>query len=204
MLNFLITGTIFGLSAGLSPGPLLTLVISETLTYNLKAGIKVAVAPLITDLPILLFSFLILTKFSQYQKFLGIISLVGAAFIFYLGFQCQNTKTFQVNIQEKSQSLRKGVLVNLLNPHPYLFWITVGSPLIFRAYRQNIFSAIAFIAAFYFCLVGSKIIIALLVGRFKQFLSGKIFVYLRRILGLILWVFGVLFLMEGFRLLYLN
>ncbi|MCD6225405.1 MAG: hypothetical protein J7K32_07820 [Deltaproteobacteria bacterium] len=53
MLTFLTAGTILGLSAGLIPGPLLTLVISETLRHNIKAGIKIAVAPLLTDLPII-------------------------------------------------------------------------------------------------------------------------------------------------------
>jgi threonine/homoserine/homoserine lactone efflux protein len=40
MLNFLIIGIILGLS----PGPLLALVISETLQHNIRSGIKIAVA----------------------------------------------------------------------------------------------------------------------------------------------------------------
>ena len=48
MLHFLTLGTVLGLSAGLAPGPLLTLVISETLQHDIRAGIKVAVAPFIT------------------------------------------------------------------------------------------------------------------------------------------------------------
>ena len=52
MISFLTTGAILGLSAGFAPGPLLTLVVSETLRYNVKEGIKVALAPIVTDLPI--------------------------------------------------------------------------------------------------------------------------------------------------------
>lgn len=52
IFTFLISGIIFGLSAGISPGPLLALVISETLKFGRKEGIKVAIAPLITDIPI--------------------------------------------------------------------------------------------------------------------------------------------------------
>jgi threonine/homoserine/homoserine lactone efflux protein len=47
------TALVFGLSAGLSPGPLMTLVIAETLKRGIPAGIRIAVAPLITDLPII-------------------------------------------------------------------------------------------------------------------------------------------------------
>jgi len=50
----LLTGAALGLSAGLSPGPLLALVIVQTLTYSVREGVKVAAAPLVTDLPIVL------------------------------------------------------------------------------------------------------------------------------------------------------
>jgi hypothetical protein len=53
MTHFLGIGIIFGLSAGLAPGPLLMLVISDTLRHGIKAGVKVALAPVITDLPII-------------------------------------------------------------------------------------------------------------------------------------------------------
>jgi hypothetical protein len=51
MIHFLTIGIILGLSAGFAPGPLLTLVISETLQHNINSGVKVALAPIITDLP---------------------------------------------------------------------------------------------------------------------------------------------------------
>ena len=47
MINFLTIGTILGLSAGFAPGPLLALVISETLQHDIKSGVKVALAPII-------------------------------------------------------------------------------------------------------------------------------------------------------------
>ena len=43
-LTYITTGFILGLS-GLIPGPLLTLVISETLKHGVKEGIKVAASP---------------------------------------------------------------------------------------------------------------------------------------------------------------
>ncbi|HRY44622.1 MAG TPA: hypothetical protein P5164_11830, partial [Thermoanaerobaculia bacterium] len=35
------------------------------------------------------------------------------------------------------QSLRKGVIVNLLSPNPYLFWMTVGAPAMRRRKRPS-------------------------------------------------------------------
>ena len=60
--SFLFSGVVFGLSAGLSPGPLLTLVISETLKHNAKEGIKVSIAPILTDLPIVMITILVLSR----------------------------------------------------------------------------------------------------------------------------------------------
>ena len=47
-----LSGAVFGLAAGLMPGPLLALVIQQTLRHGPTEGIKVAAAPLLTDLPI--------------------------------------------------------------------------------------------------------------------------------------------------------
>jgi len=41
-----------GLAAGASPGPLLTLVVSSTLARGFGAGLRVALAPVLTDAPI--------------------------------------------------------------------------------------------------------------------------------------------------------
>ena len=83
MIHFLAIGTMLGLSAGFAPGPLLTLVISETLQHDIKSGVKVALAPIITDLPIIIFTLLILAKLTNFHNILGIISLIGG-FLFYL------------------------------------------------------------------------------------------------------------------------
>ena len=61
MIGLISAGLVYGLSAGFSPGPLMALVISQTLKHGIREGAKVAMAPLITDLPIILVSLLVLT-----------------------------------------------------------------------------------------------------------------------------------------------
>jgi threonine/homoserine/homoserine lactone efflux protein len=79
MISYLTIGTLLGLSAGFTPGPLLTLVISETLQHDAKAGVKVALAPIATDLPIIILTVFILGRLSNFQAILGAISLAGGA-----------------------------------------------------------------------------------------------------------------------------
>ncbi len=47
----ILTGTVLGITAGISPGPLLMLVISQTIRFGHREGIKVSLTPLITDAP---------------------------------------------------------------------------------------------------------------------------------------------------------
>ncbi len=100
MIHFLTIGTVLGLSAGFAPGPLLTLVISETLQHDIKSGVKVALAPIITDLPIIILTLFILSKLSNFHNILGIISLAGGLFILSMGYKSMRTKGVEINLQE--------------------------------------------------------------------------------------------------------
>ena len=197
-LPFLISGILFGLVAGISPGPLLTLVISETIKHNKKEGIIVASAPILTDIPIVLLSVFVLAKLSSFNLVLGTISISGALFIVYLAYESITTKGIELNLQKvKAQSLRKGIITNFLNPHPYLFWIAVGAPTILKGYRVNVLSVLFFIVGFYLFLVGSKIMVALIVDKSKAFLKSNTYVYIIRTLGFILLIFSVIFIKDG-------
>ena len=202
MLTFLTTGTILGLSAGIAPGPILALVISETLNHDKWAGIKVALAPIITDLPIIILTLFILSKLSGFNTILGIISLLGGCFILYLGFESMGTKGMSIQLgNSKPRSLQKGIVVNLLSPHPYLFWISVGGPLTAKALQQSIVSAAAFIISFYVLLVGSKIVLAITVGKSKSFLTDKSYIYTMRLLGVVLFILAIFLFWDGLELL---
>ena len=197
-LTVLFSGVIFGLSAGISPGPLLILVITETLQYNMKEGIKVACAPLITDLPIILIAMLIFSKLSHYEPIVGLISLCGALFIGYLGYEGITAKRVEITTQSvEPKSLKKGIATNFLNPHPYAFWFVIGAPTVMKALDLNLISALLFVVSFYTCIVGSKIMIAVMADRSRFFLKSTFYVYTVRILGVLMLFFSVNFLLKG-------
>ena len=202
MIHFLLVGSLLGLSAGMAPGPLLTLVVSETLAHDIRAGIRVALAPLVSDLPIVLLTLFILSKLSGFQSVLGGISLMGGGVIFYMGVQGLLSSGVVLDMEKKApRSLGKGVMVNFLSPHPYLFWISVGAPTMGRAMEVNIGAAIFFVASFYLLLVGSKVGLAVLVGRSKSFLKGRLYVVTMKCLGGALCGLALLLFKEGLGLL---
>lgn len=192
MIYFLSAGTILGLSAGFAPGPLLALVISETLHHGTKSGLKVALSPIITDLPIILLTVFILAQLSDFNILLGLISTVGGIIVCYLGYESLKTAALHIDSQTASpKSLRKGIMVNAASPHPYLFWLSIGAPTMLKAAKQNMLSAILFVSCFYVFLVGSKILLAITVGKSRTFLSGNVYIYTMRCLGILLIVFAL-------------
>ena len=204
MISFFTIGFILGLSSGLTPGPLLTLVIFETLQHDTKSGVKVALAPIITDLPIIILTFFILAMLSNFHNLLGIISLAGGFFVLFMGYKSIRSKGVEINIQSNQpKSLTKGILANTLSPYPYLFWFSIGAPTMIKAMNVSIIALFAFICSFYTLLVGSKILIAILVGKSKSFLNGNVYIYTLRFIGLVLCVFAFVLFRDGLKLLEL-
>lgn len=202
MMHFLFMGIFLGLPAGFLPGPLLTLVISETLQHDTKAGIRVALAPIITDFPIVVLSMFVLSQLSAFHNILGSLSLIGGFVILFMGYTSLRIKGVELNLSDtKPKSLAKGILVNFLSPHPYLFWFSVGGPIMGKAVNSSIFALCAFIMSFYFCLVGSKILLAIITGKSKHFLKGNIYLFIMRFLGLILCVLAFFLFFDGLKLL---
>jgi threonine/homoserine/homoserine lactone efflux protein len=198
--GYALTGLVLGLSSGLSPGPLLTLVISETLQRGAGAGIRVAAAPLLTDLPIVLVSLAVLARVADIAPAMGALSLAGGLLLAHFGWQ---GLTFRGAATESrgspAGSLWKGIGANLLNPAPYLFWLTVGGPMVLRALPGHPLAAGGFAAAFYTCLVGSKVLVAVAVQGSRTWLHGRGYTLIQRVLGAALCLFALRFAWDGLR-----
>jgi threonine/homoserine/homoserine lactone efflux protein len=119
-------GAAFGLAAGLSPGPLLALVVAQTVRHGTREGLKVAAAPLITDAPIVIGSVLVLSQLSSSDGILGLIALAGGLFVAYLAVESIRTTHIAAADGTEPRSWRQGAMANALSPHPYLFWTPWG------------------------------------------------------------------------------
>ncbi len=199
MITVLLTGAVLGFSAGVAPGPLLVLVLSETLRFGVRSGFKVAVAPLITDPPIIVLTLLLVYRFSGEGPALGLLSIFGAAFVGYLGWQSVRFQGGErvVGSGVRERSLQKAILASALSPHPWLFWLSVGGPIIVRAAEDSWAPAAGFMAVFYGVLVGSKLALAVLTARSRVWLTGSVYVAVIRSLGVLLWVLAVLLFHDG-------
>jgi threonine/homoserine/homoserine lactone efflux protein len=194
----LLVGLSLGLGAGLAPGPLQTLVITSTLERGFGAGIRVAVAPLLTDAPIIGLTVAFVSSIPDAaMRLLGI----GGGLV-VIGIGARTVLTLHraaepVEVDPGPKDVWRGVLVNAISPHPWIFWIGIGAPLLVSAWRRSPGFGFAFLIGFYVLLVGSKVAIAGVVAagrsRMGQGLRSRLVVGG----GLLLMAGGVVLLWEA-------
>ena len=101
-----------------------------------------------------------------------LVSLIGAGLLILIAIESWRADPAMAGDENAApRSLLKGAIANLLNPHPWLFWLTIGSPTLIRAETGG--GAIGFLVAFYGCLVGSKVAVASIVGRYRRNLNAS-------------------------------
>jgi uncharacterized membrane protein YdcZ (DUF606 family) len=79
--------------------------------------------------------------------------------------------------------------------------MTVGTPIIYRGIQQNILAALSFVGSFLLLLVGAKVVLAMVVERSRTFLKGRLYIWVMRILGVLLIIFSIVLFRDGFELL---
>ena len=202
MITALASGAFLGLSCGLAPGPMLAQVLAQTLRHGSREGCKIALTPLVTDAPIIVVALLLATKLAELRPLLGVISIAGGAFVLFLAWESFRPVRLDAEAPpEPPRSWFKGIVTNLLNPHPWVFWLTVGAAILARAIAQSWLAALAFLFGFYILLVGSKVGVAFMAGRSRDLLAGRPYRVVMRVLAGLLALFAILLFREGLKLL---
>ena len=198
-MEFVVAALVLGGTAGVAPGPLLTLVLVSTLERGFGAGLRVSLAPALTDGPIIALALLVLKDLSP--VWLAALSLLGGGYLVYVGVSTLRMSRLpletEVNGEASVRDLGRGMLLNVLNPAPWLFWFTVGGPLLIEAWRDGPLWAILFLAVFYGLIVGTKVLFAWLVSRGRDLLSGAGYRWVLALSGCLLFGLGGVFLWRG-------
>jgi threonine/homoserine/homoserine lactone efflux protein/uncharacterized membrane protein YeaQ/YmgE (transglycosylase-associated protein family) len=166
MLLYFIQGITFGTAAALQPGPFQTFLISQTLANGRRRTLPAVFAPLLSDGPVIALVLLVLSRVPE--GVVELLRLAGGAFIIYLAFGAfkawRSFKTPEPGNHSGPKSLLQAVIVNLLNPNPYLFWSLVGGPLLIAGWRFNPWNSIMLMAGFYLTIIGTMAAGVLLLG----------------------------------------
>ncbi len=203
MIGALLLGLSYGLAAGLSPGPMLGLVITQTLQRGWRAGNIVALAPLLSDAPVVLLAVTVVPLLPPGA--LDWLSIAGGGFVLWLAAETLGaarhvSDDFQTPSGASDAPLKvllRAVATNLLNPHPYLFWSTAGAGLLGVAYRSGAGAVVLLLLAFYAVLVGSKLALAFLIHSGRGWLNRRRYQIILVGSGVVLALLGLGLIWEG-------
>lgn len=154
MTALLLQGAVLGLSAAMLPGPFQAFLVSESVRRGWRRTLPVALAPLLSDGPVLVLVFLVVGRFPP--ALLDGLRVAGGVFVAFLAYGALRALiagTFAGGAAYGG--VVKGAVTNLLNPNPWLFWGLVGAPIAIAAWHAAPPHALGFMIAFYGVMVSA-------------------------------------------------
>jgi threonine/homoserine/homoserine lactone efflux protein len=171
VLNYFIFGISYAFACVVQPGPFQVFLLSQSLTNGWRKTIPLVFAPLMSDLPVIILVLLVLTKIPD--EVLLILQCFGGVFLLYLAFKAYKTLcNFNQNVNQDvpdQENIFKAVMINLLNPNPYLAWSLVMGPLLIKAWTENPVYGIILLVGFYGSMIIYSIVMVVIFAAARNF-----------------------------------
>lgn len=192
MLEYVLIGITFAFAAAVQPGPLMAYIISETMKNGWRPTLPVSFAPIISDIPIALLILFLLHTVAD--SFVFVLRFGGGLFLLFLGYQAfKSWRNFDENKligkHVAHKTFYKAVIVNLLNPGPYLGWSLIMGPLFLEGWQDTPANSIALVAGFYITMAVTLSGIIVLFDLARKF-GPRVSRTLIGVSSVLLWVFG--------------
>lgn len=199
MLAFITQGLLLGVYAGATPGPFLAFLMAQSLRVGWRRTLPAAFAPLLSDSPAILLCIFILSQTPDW--FISALRLVGGGVLLWMAYGTLSTAR-QASLaepssaNENSRSLMRATLMNLFNPNIYIFWSTIGAPIVLDGFKYSRIHGFSFIAAMYATLIPTLAVIIFLSGAANRF-TPRVRTILSYALGGMLVLFGLYQISQG-------
>jgi threonine/homoserine/homoserine lactone efflux protein len=198
-------------SGALAPGPMLTLVISSVAEKGFWTSFFIVVGHSLLELAVVLSFFLGVLKYLENPLIIKIIGILGGLFLLYLGtdiiisiFRKKYIIDFKSIVKKKTITgkstgvvILKGILISLMNPYWYIWWITIGAAFIIKSVEFNITG----ISSFYLGHISADFIWYLFIGFFintgRKFFNQKIYNGILAACSIFLFYLGIRFIIEA-------
>ncbi len=173
MFEYLLIGCGFAFASAVQPGPLQAFLVSRVAATGWKSTLPACLAPLISDVPIALLVLLVLGQLSANSQ--NVLRASGGGLLLYFAYvamrQWRQPGTRDIH-RTAPRTLFDAVLINLLNPNPYLGWSLVLGPSAIAAWREHPRNAVAVVCSFYCTMVTMLALFIFLVGTVR-FLGSR-------------------------------
>lgn len=155
MINYLIFGISYAFACVVQPGPFQAFLFSQSITNGWRKTVPLVFAPLMSDLPVIVLVLLVLTHIPH--EALVILQCIGGIFLLYLAYNAYKTWSafdkHDLPAVSNQKNLFKAVLVNLLNPNPYLGWSLVMGPMLIKGWSDSPANGIILLIGFYSAMI---------------------------------------------------
>jgi threonine/homoserine/homoserine lactone efflux protein len=201
MFQAIIYGFLYGFLLCFTFGPAFFRLIQTSIDNGFKRGVLIAFGVTIADAILMFFAVFGTSYLPDIQHFDVIISIIGAALLFILGFISLFKQQSQIVYPTSKFGsflyyFTSGLLLNLLNPSNYVAVFTTSAYLVAKGMSLN--ERIVF---FLFSLSATMIaesLIAFYAQKMKRVLTGKVLKRINQVAGLIFIGSGLLILWKQF------
>ncbi len=156
MIVYLLQGAGLGFMGASQPGPFQAFIISQTLQLGWRRSLRAALAPLLSDGPIIVLVLLVLHQVPEFLQ--RSLFIAGGLFLLLLAWRAWDNWRLQPRDDAtggtiSDRTLLKATAMNFLSPGPYIYWSLVAGPIFLTGWREDPVNGIAFITGFYLAMV---------------------------------------------------
>lgn len=214
MVQIIFVGMGYGLLLSLMVGPAFFVMIETSITKGIKSALFLDLGVLICDLIYVLIAFLFFKEITELMSAenMSALKIVGGGFFIVLGLvhvfkkkalflpESGISKPLELKATNYIMTLIKGFVLNAFNPGVLFYWLTLMSLLppvdesigISRNQGLIIYVVVIFITFF-----GIDVLKILGAKLLKDILTRQWMYVINMVLGIILLIFGTLFLFQG-------
>lgn len=199
-MDLVLEGLKLGCLLAVLVGPLFFTLIQTGVEEGLRAGLTVGTGIWVSDALYIAFVYFGVTYAYQIngnETFTLWMGLIGAVILMIFGIGTILTKAPFFNAENKTQRYNsyislwlKGFLINTLNPFTIFFWFSVMSSMVIKN-SLGIKEATIFFGSIMFVIVITDSFKVLLSKKIRAFLKPIHVIWIRRITGILLVLFGV-------------
>ncbi|MBI5652532.1 MAG: LysE family transporter [Chloroflexi bacterium] len=207
LLVLTVSWWLVGFSGAMMPGPVMTLVITESARRGFIAGPLVTIGHVLLELAMVIALIFGLDNLLKQDTVAGAIGLIGGVFLLWMGYTIAKSAwrgQVSLNLAQRGEGARAGthpiiagVLMSISNPYWLLWWATVGSAslITFRAF------GLPGLIAFYFGHTLAdwvwNLFVAFVVASGRRALSDRVYRGILIACGLFLIALSVYFVNSG-------
>ncbi|HHY82813.1 MAG TPA: LysE family transporter [Clostridiales bacterium] len=205
-----ISAFLIGFSGAAMPGPMLGVAIDGSIKKGFAAGPLTVLGHGILEFLLIIIIAFGLKDFLSNSAILGVIGILGGAFLAWMGYdmiKASLKKTVSLEKQEGKNTgerslILAGAAVSAANPYFILWWATTGIESIRQAYILGIAGILAFAIGHILSDLSWYSAVSFAFSKGKKLMNDAIYRGLILILGVFVLLFSVKFIAGGWQMLF--